>query len=1054
MHKIIGFVPTLLNIVLENSLDVSIRQAASLYLKNNISEWWQDPDPDRPGESETFNIHEQDRQAIRNAIVAAVVASPFPLQSQLKVALSKIIKHDFPSRFPEFPDQVKHYLSTSDQNQWHGALVSFYSFVKVFEYKKSDGKHKVASIMKEFLPTLHAAIANLVTTKTEESLMLQLLILKIFFAFVNFHFPLDAMEREAVGPWNDVFCTIISDFSVQTSDPTHPFWKAKKWSVRILLRLFTRYGSPGVVSKKHQPFAEWYLKSFSTANLNAMLGICELYRRKSFVSKPVLSQILEYFSAALGHSFAWKILRNDFLLLVREVIFPLLSHSEEDAELWQDEPIEYIRYAASDWGRPSDPSSSAFSLLAEACLKRRGVLNNIMPFCMHILTSDSSPSEKDAVLHMYGAIAELLLKKEAYKTHLEPFLVNHVLPTLHAQEGYRRARACWLIGRLADAKFNDQNILVQVVDEIRKAVFMDPELPVRAFAALCLSELIRSQEQELLKLLRETEFDDLNQVIERIMLSFEKEIVPIAAELMQNLCLTFMQLVQTGENGFSEKADERGDAEDAFEYRSMVATSILDNMESMLQIAEEHEGLVAQLEPIVAQQIQTIFERDLSMFYEEALNLLSCLTTAKVSPLMWQIFDQLYGIFQKDSGDCFSEMMPCLHNFITVDRPAFISDPKRVETVATMCSQIIQSDEQDETIQLHAAKLLEVLLLDYRGQINQYAPKFIEFALTRLTRPITTSELRVMCMQVVVAGLLYAPSDVLPVMVEHQWPGTSVPVLVEFLKLWLQDTDVFLGLHDRRVCVLGLCLLLSLPADQRPQAVEALAKDYLPTLLVLFDGLKRAYATKAKNQAESDESDEEDEDLEDKALGSDEDEVDEEGASYMEMLEAAEEEDDSSDTGDDDDDEETILEAFETELDKPECDMDEYVTFYRIMTDLERTDPSWYGQLIGSLTSEQQTELKEVVSMALKCIQQKESKMIEQAGGYVFHPTIPSSFDFGANSNGQPQLATKDPYIITSDPRVLDALALPSNLTRQLDGAVHYLDKETNHPKVTVGAGK
>lgn len=70
---------------------------------------------------------------------------------------------------------------------------------------------------------------------------------------------------------------------------------------------------------------------------------------------------------------------------------------------------------SGDWGSVSSPASAASTLLSEACVKRRGVLNNIMPFCIHILSSESSPIEKDAVLHMYIAIAEILLKKAAYK---------------------------------------------------------------------------------------------------------------------------------------------------------------------------------------------------------------------------------------------------------------------------------------------------------------------------------------------------------------------------------------------------------------------------------------------------------------------------------------------------------------------------------------------------------------------------------------------------------------------------------------------------------------
>ncbi|CAL8069040.1 unnamed protein product [Calicophoron daubneyi] len=601
---------------------------------------------------------------------------------------------------------------------------------------------------------------------------------------------------------------------------------------------------------------------------------------------------------------------------------------------------------------------------------------------------------------------------------MEPFLANHVLPTLRAPEGYRRARACWLLGRLADATFTDQNVFHQVVEEVRKAIFEDQELPVRAFAALCLAEFLRAQEKEihdllsphlrelilqLLKLLRETEFDDLTQVIERLMISYEKEIVPVAAEVTQNLCLTFMSLVQGVENGGStEAANERGDTEELMEYRSVVATSVLDNVESMLQIAEEQEGLMNELEPIVIQQIQTIFEREMSMFYEEAFSLLFSLTSSRISPHSWLIFDKLYAVFQNDASDCFSEMMPCLHNYITVDRAAFISDTKHLDVITAMCSQVMQSTDEEETVQTHAAKLMEVLLLDFRGQINDYAPKLIELAFTRLTQKITSSDLRTMCLQVVIAGMLYSPADVLHTLANHEWPGSAVPALNEFLKSWIQATEEFLGLHDRRLSVLGVCLLLSLPADQRPPALQPICGQFLPMLLHLFGGLKRAYALKAQNQAENDEEsgeEDSDEDVEGKALGSDEDEVDEEGASYLEMIE---EDDDNSDDDEDDDtdaDEETALEAFETELDKSECDMDEYVTFYRVMTELEQNDPAWYNQLIQNLSEEQQSELKGVVGTAVKCIQQKESKMIEQAGGYTFTQTIPSSFNFGANSH-------------------------------------------------------
>ncbi|VDQ16643.1 unnamed protein product [Trichobilharzia regenti] len=146
----------------------------------------------------------------------------------------------------------------------------------------------------------------------------------------------------------------------------------------------------------------------------------------------------------------------------------------------------------------------------------------------------------------------------------------------------------------------------------------------------------------------------MNSVIEALIHAFEKETIPIAADLMQNLSHTFLQLVDVSENGLSEETNERGDTEDVFEYRSIVATSVLDNMESILQVAEEHENLVGQLEPIVASLIQTIFDRNLSVFYDEALTFVFSLTTKNISPIMWELFKQLYPVFKKDACECFS----------------------------------------------------------------------------------------------------------------------------------------------------------------------------------------------------------------------------------------------------------------------------------------------------------------------------------------------------------------------------------------------------------------
>ncbi len=80
MHKISGFAPTLLQIVLENTIDIPVRQAGAVFLKNMILKSWKVREPSSPEEPIPFQIHENDKTSMRDVIVQAVVSAPVPIQ--------------------------------------------------------------------------------------------------------------------------------------------------------------------------------------------------------------------------------------------------------------------------------------------------------------------------------------------------------------------------------------------------------------------------------------------------------------------------------------------------------------------------------------------------------------------------------------------------------------------------------------------------------------------------------------------------------------------------------------------------------------------------------------------------------------------------------------------------------------------------------------------------------------------------------------------------------------------------------------------------------------
>lgn len=81
--------------------------------------------------------------------------------------------------------------------------------------------------------------------------------------------------------------------------PELPWWKAKKWALHIIVRMFERYGSPGnVVNKEYKEFAEWYLPTFTQGILEALLKTLDQYRNNIYVSNRVLTEILNYLKTA------------------------------------------------------------------------------------------------------------------------------------------------------------------------------------------------------------------------------------------------------------------------------------------------------------------------------------------------------------------------------------------------------------------------------------------------------------------------------------------------------------------------------------------------------------------------------------------------------------------------------------------------------------------------------------------------------------------------------------------------------------------------------------
>uniref|UniRef100_A0A452RAV8 Importin 8 n=1 Tax=Ursus americanus TaxID=9643 RepID=A0A452RAV8_URSAM len=694
-YKIINFAPSLLRIIVSDHVEFPVRQAAAIYLKNMVTQYWPDREPP-PGEAVfPFNIHENDRQQIRDNIVEGIIRSPDLVRVQLTMCLRAIIKYDFPGHWPAVVDKIDYYLQSQSSGSWLGSLLCLYQLVKTYEYKKAEEREPLIAAMQIFLPRIQQQIMQLLPDSSHYSVLLQKQILKIFYALVQYALPLQLVNNQTMTAWMEIFRTIIDRTvppeTLQIDEDDRPelvWWKCKKWALHIVARLFERYGSPGNVTKEYFEFSEFFLKTYAVGIQQVLLKILDQYRQKEYVAPRVLQQAFNYLNQGIVHSVTWKQMKPHIQNISEDVIFSVMCYKDEDEELWQEDPYEYIRMK---FGNRDD-------------------------FIPHQFLD----MKKDGALHVIGSLADILLKKSLFKDQMELLLQNHVFPLLLSNLGYLRARSCWVLHAFSSLKFHNELNLRNAVELAKKSLIEDKEMPVKVEAALALQSLISNQTQakeymkphvrpimqELLHIVRETENDDVTNVIQKMICEYSQEVASIAVDMTQHLAEIFGKVLQS---------DEYEEIED----KTVMAMGILHTIDTILTVVEDHKEVTQQLENICLRIIDLVLQKHVigkfKEFYEEILSLAYSLTCHGISPQMWQLLGILYEVFQQDCFEYFTDMMPLLHNYVTIDTDTLLSNPKHLEILFTMCRKVLCGDAGEDA-ECHAAKLLEVIILQCKGK--------------------------------------------------------------------------------------------------------------------------------------------------------------------------------------------------------------------------------------------------------------------------------------------------------------------------------------------------
>ena len=608
-------------------------------------------------------------------------------------------------------------------------------------------------------------------------------------------------------------------------------------------------------------FSKSFLINFAPEILKGYLQSVEKWASKTkWLSKPSLSYTLSFLDECVKPKSMWNHLKPHMDTLISHVFFPIMCQSDEDIELFDSDPPEYLHRKLNFYEEVSAPDVAATNLLVSLTKSRKKQTFSILNFVNGVVNKyESAPDdqknarEKEGALRMIGTLASVILsKKSPIADQVEYFFVRHVFPEFRSPHGFLRARACDTLGKFEQLEFKDPSNLLTIYRNILESM-ADPALPVRVEAALALQPLIRHEVirvsmqqnipqimQQLLKLANEVDVDALANVMEDFVEEFAAELTPFAVALSEQLRDTYLRIVRELLERQSAKDDDETYG-DFLDDKSITALGVLQTIGTLILTLEATPDVLMHLETILMPVIQITLENKLFDLYNEVFEIIdSCTFSAKsVSPTMWQAFVLMHKTFKSGAELYLEDMLPALDNFVSYGADTLVQTPTYIEALVGMVSDIFHDEKVGGMDRICGCKLAEAIMLNLRGHVDRFVPTFVELAMRMLSsNELKVKSYRIHLMEMVINAIYYNPVITLHVLESNGWTN-------KFFSSWFSNIESFTRVHDKKLSIVAISSLLTLNANEVPTSVQQGWPRLLQGVVRLFQTLPAALKSKS-----------------------------------------------------------------------------------------------------------------------------------------------------------------------------------------------------------------
>ncbi|CAK4329689.1 unnamed protein product [Aphanomyces euteiches] len=853
----------LLNVLRTPEVEMGVRLSASIAFKNLVKKEW---DPESEG-----CIVPECKALVKTHIVSLMCDMPENLMKQLSAALFTIGEYDFPDLWPELLPQIIEKLGnpSSDMRTINGMLETSNAIFKRFRHAfKSDALYKeLLYCLQQFQAPLLILFTAMTQKLQQPSDSLPAIatalrtMCRIFFS-LNWQ-DLPEYFEDNIASWMQAF-----EFLLRYENPQLVSDNDDEADLLTLLHSAVLENVLIYAEKYEEEFAP-YVSTFTEVIWQKVTTLSLLPKHDEVAAKSM--KFLR--SIAMQHGTTALFQQENILTeLCNNIVVRNLQLRESDVELFEDNPLEYIRRDIE--GNDGDTRrSAAIELLRGLRQKYDDAVSRI---CLTTITSllqeyAASPStkwmQKDVAINLVTALAAVKQTRARGVSEVHPkvplldIFSGHILPQLQNQRHENNPTALLLTAGALKfvATFRNQ-LPVQVMTTLFPLLadcLMPNQFVVHTYAAFCIDRLLTVKEdlpsgvvtvqprrfnKEMLNpylapLLNQVfgilcdpsypENDYLMRMVLRVLIVAQDTVLPLADTVVHKLTILLEKVCKNPSNpGFSHCL---------FESLSMLIANVCtlnpaltDTFEQLLfppfqqVLISDVEALCPYVYQVLAQLLDMNPSRQLSAAYT---NLFPVLLT----PALWDRISTVPAIVK------------LLESYL---RKA----PTTMQGHITGILGVFQKLVSNRTTETHAFALLRPFLVYMPIAAYQpLLPELVKILMMRLQSRLSGRNAGIYTKEMIVTlSIFMAKHGAMTLVnaVESVQPG-MMKMLVD--PIWIENAPKAKGPNERKAALIGLTLLV---CDTPFSKDTTVLPKLFPAISRLLDNKDDTSATLTKTEDE------------------------------------------------------------------------------------------------------------------------------------------------------------------------------------------------------------